>query len=445
MPQSVVAHREHTKPDRACLAQIGETLRRHPHNRTWSQLTRYAASIKTARELQVLEPAGYLRLSVVHDYFSHFNISLVTQQGLPGGATTDTNFLTGAPVNATVPTPELIAALTTYINLLNKYSYINGEWNLPNPVPEDLLLPWGEFMVQHNITALATLVYTINQGQGDILSLPALYVLRQLPLTAIQGLSSGFLTAPIGVQTLYDRALIELGDSVFLNATITHIDRSNPSDISICLTTTSSSSSPITIHAKTLLLTLPPTLPNLSPFLDLTPLETSLFSQFSSSAYYNALLTNTGLPPNKTYRNLNPSLPFSLPSLPAIYETGSTAAPGITGLLYGAPSSHPLTDEEVKADILATLARLRRAAGGDEGYVGEPEFVGFNNHAPNCLAVSADVIRDGFYTELKGLQGRLNTFWSGATWASDNSGAIWEFTEDVILPRVVEAVRGGGK
>ncbi|SMR41322.1 unnamed protein product [Zymoseptoria tritici ST99CH_1E4] len=304
----------------------------------------------------------FTNLSVVHDYFSHFNISLVTQQ-----------------------------------------------------------------------------------GQGDILSLPALYVLRQLPLTAIQGLSSGFLTAPIGVQTLYDRALLELGeDSTFLNATITHIDRSNPSDISICLTTLSSSS-PIRIRAKTLLLTLPPTLPNLSPFLDLTPLETSLFSYFTSSAYYNALLTNTGLPPNKTYRNLNPLLPYSLPSLPAIYETGSTAAPGITGLLYGAPSSHPLTDEEVKADILATLARLRRAAGGDEGYVGEPEFVGFNNHAPNALAVSADVIRDGFYTELKGLQGRLNTFWSGATWASDNSGAIWEFTEDVILPRVVKAVRGGGK
>ncbi|KJY00363.1 flavin-containing superfamily Amine oxidase like protein [Zymoseptoria brevis] len=380
--------------------------------------------------------------SVVHDYFSHFNISLVTSPGLPGGVTTDTNFLTASPVNATIPTPDLVAALATYVRLLNQYSYINGEWNLPDPVPEDLLLPWGEFMVQHNITALATLVYTINQGQADILSLPALYVLRQLPLSAIQSLSSGFLAAPIGVQTLYDRALAELGDSAFLNATISHITRpQNPSPydpISICLTTPY----PLTIRAKTLLLTLPPTLPNLLPFLDLSETETSLFSQFSFSAFYNALLRNTGLPPNTTYRNLNPSLPFDIPALPAVYEIGATAAPGISGMQYGAPSSHPVTDGQVQADILATIARLREAAGVLD-YEGEPEFVGFNNHAPNHLAVSASTIRDGFYTKLKALQGPRGTFWSGATWASDSSASIWDFTEHVILPRIVEAVRGG--
>jgi hypothetical protein len=371
--------------------------------------------------------------SVVHDYFSHFNMTLNTRNAASTSGTTQyTNFVNGTEFNSSAAFGgDLVGAFTTYVQLLNKYSYINGEWDLPSPVPEDLLLPWGDFVNKHNLSAMNSVAYSYNQGQGNLLAQPAFYVMRQLSLPQITGIANGFLVNPLGNQELYDRALKELGSSAFINSTITSIVRYDEG-VQVCFET---SSGEVTVDASKLLIAIPPKLANLH-FLDLSQNEQYLFAQFNNSYYWNTILRNTGLAANTTYFNLNPDAPLLMPAQPAAYIAGPTAVEGVVGLYYG--SAHYMTDAAVKADILSTISRIRDGAGLPEPEV-EPEFVGFNNHSPYTLAVSTQAIRDGFYSQLKGLQGERRTWWTGAMWANDASGEIWNFTESAILPRIVAA------
>lgn len=61
-----------------------------------------------------------------------------------------------------------------------------------------------------------------------------------------------------------------------------------------------------------------------------------------------------------------------------------------------------MTDDEVKADTLATLARVRTALGLPEPDE-SPEFVGFNNHSPFELTVSTEAIQGVFYKRFMAL------------------------------------------
>ncbi|KJX92270.1 flavin-containing superfamily Amine oxidase like protein [Zymoseptoria brevis] len=371
--------------------------------------------------------------TVVHDYFGHFNISLKTVNAASSfGSTNYYNFIDGSALNtSSIMSGDLVGAFTRYVQILNKYSYINGEWNLPNPVPEDLLLPWGEFVIKHNLTAMATVVYQFNAGQGNILAQPALYVIRQLSLPQIQGIASGFLVNPLGNQELYDRALTELGSSAFLNSTVTSVIRSDDG-VEVCFDTDQGH---ITVKAKKLVIAIPPKAANLQ-FLDLSDDESLLFGQFNNSYYWDALLSNTGLPKNTLYFNLNPDAPLNVPAQPVLLQTGATAVDGITGAYYA--SAQDMTDDAVRADILATFRRLQAGLGIQ---VSSPlEIVALNNHSPYTLTVTPQAIRDGFYNKLKKLQGQHNTFFTGAMWANDASGEIWDFTEKKILPRVQAAL-----
>lgn len=365
------------------------------------------------------------------DYFSHFNLSLITQSGASPGLTAYfTNFLNGQQINSSVAfSGDIVTAFTTYTELLANYSYINGAWDLPDPVPEDLLLTWGDFVAKYKLEAMQTIVYTYNPGQGNILAQLAFYVLRQLSLPQVLAISSGFLVNPAGNQVLYDRALAELGSSAFLNAKVDSVTRSD-SGVELCVTNPDGQ---FTIKAKKLILAIPPLLRNL-PFMDLDDNEQNLFGQFNSSFYYNALVENAGLPANSSYLNLNPAAPLLMPAQPAIYIAGDSGVPGLTTLYYG--SAHPMSDEVVKADIKATLARLRRST-NSTAPSGDLEFVGFNNHSPYTLTVTPEAIRGGFYADLKALQGEKRTWYTGAMWANDASGEIWNFTEHEILPKVV--------
>jgi len=95
-----------------------------------------------------------------------------------------------------------------------------------------------------------------------------------------------------------------------------------------------------------------------------------------------------------------------------------------------------MTDDEVKADILATNARLVERL-GYPALNATPKFVGFNAHNPFELTVSTQAISDGFYGRLEALQGRRQTWWTGAAWQAQDSSSLWSFTEDTVLPKLV--------
>jgi hypothetical protein len=51
--------------------------------------------------------------------------------------------------------------------------------------------------------------------------------------------------------------------------------------------------------------------------------------------------------------------------------------------------------------------------------------------------VSADDIAGGFYTDLGALQGRNNTFYTGAAFNTHDSGVLFRSTRDHVLPMML--------
>jgi len=233
---------------------------------------------------------------------------------------------------------------------------------------------------------------------------------------------------------LYDLALAELGSNVLLSSNVTAIRRKWDC-VEVLVSTPDG---PTLITASKLVIAIPPLLDNLSPFLDLNAEEVLLFSQFFNDYYWDGVILNSGIPDNTTIVNVDPTAAYGLPPEPGIYAFEASGYPGLHEVWYSTNSS--MTDEAVQADILTTLAKLVEAF--DYPPVnGTPEFVGFNAHNPFELQVSVDAIKEGFYTDLLGLQGKRNTFYTGAAWESQNSAAIWNYTEAHVLPQILASLR----
>lgn len=58
----------------------------------------------------------------------------------------------------------------------------------------------------------------------------------------------------------------------------------------------------------------------------------------------------------------------------------------------------------------------------------EPVIVAFSNHSPFLLTAS----RDGFYEKVLDLQGKQNTWWTGATWNNHATADLWKCTEEAV-------------
>jgi hypothetical protein len=252
-------------------------------------------------------------------------------------------------------------------------------------------------------------------------------------------------------QALYDRIAAELGpDNLLLNTQPTCITRhANYVEIAAQRSNNNDDhSEEFLIKARKLVLAIPPVPENLTPFLDLSAHELSLFRQLNGSCYWNSIVRNAGLPASFQYTNIDPANPLDLPAVPGLYAVVATPFPGVVAAYYGAPGE--LEGEVVKGEILEGIKRLRGAGGGggaggegDEQEQVEPEIVEFNPHNPYHLTVSAEAIRGGFYAELEALQGQRNTWYTGAAWNKPATSAIWNFTEYQLLPRILADLGGG--
>jgi hypothetical protein len=78
-----------------------------------------------------------------------------------------------------VTSNDSAAALERYKVQLSKYSpeFFRG-YNLPDPVPEDLLIPWGDFLKKYDLGALGYDGFLQFQGMGNILAQPTLYMMK---------------------------------------------------------------------------------------------------------------------------------------------------------------------------------------------------------------------------------------------------------------------------
>jgi hypothetical protein len=119
--------------------------------------------------------------------------------------------------------PDPTTALNILAQQLLLYPYMPQGYNLPNPVPADLLIPFGEFITKYRIQDAVPLIFTFGHGVGEFLTIPTLYVFQNFGLPQ---LLAGFLvTAHHDNRELYLKASALLGSSVLYGSTLIRAER----------------------------------------------------------------------------------------------------------------------------------------------------------------------------------------------------------------------------
>jgi len=371
---------------------------------------------------------------LVRGYFGRFGVPLISlPAGGGGGRSAFVDFRTGRALNAYNPTPaELGAALGAYFQLITgPFAFVaqNG-YQLPDsgPLLRQLVQPFGDFARQNGLTALLPLFFLYEQGFGNLLDIPAVYVLKNIGPEVLGGiLNSSFLVAPTGVGSLYDAATTVLAPDTLFEATLLRVVRPHRGPVVLVVDTPDG---PRVIQCGKLLVTAPPLLSNLRDF-DLDPTEWSLLGRFDPNHYYTAVVKTSGLAPDQSLVNAAPETPFNLAPLPGIFSISPSPVPGLTNVKYG--STRPLSDAAVRAAIRADLERVQAPGVGP---IHVDDFAIFKSHSPYALMVSSAEIRRGFYASLEGLQGRRRTYYASATFQTHSSAAIWNYVEG-LLPSLV--------
>ena len=364
---------------------------------------------------------AYLNTTVAADFFARFNVTTI-----PFG------FVPSQTVYADFRSGEIVQNVTTgfdfsaYATQLHKYPDPEYGWNLPHPVPEDLLLPFGDFIEKYSLQNIAFTLASIAAGEGNILEELTAYVFQRANNILLAELSTGEGIRTLNNSELYFKAQAELGSSALVSSTVVaaHRSKNNSGVLLVAQTPTGKK----LIIASQILISFPITLGNMSPF-NLDHRELGVFEQISYTGYYTSLVTDTGLPPGFSYQNAGVDTRYNIPLLPAPYNVNPTRVPGIFYVWYGAQGSLP--EDQMKADIIAAIKRLSKSDV-------TPRFLAFASHTPYKQTVSAAAIRNGFYDDLNGLQGYRNTWYTGN--AFDNSGtcSLWNFTKQ-LLPGIATA------
>ncbi|MCJ1352522.1 MAG: hypothetical protein MMC33_002506 [Icmadophila ericetorum] len=372
-------------------------------------------------------------LEEVKRFFARFDIPLKlvpTSLGPPDYV----DFNTGKTVDFTPPDQKAVsAAFQRYAAQISKYPEVQSGFELTYPVPEDLLLPFGQFVQKHSIEALVSTIFAICQGYTSLLELSTLYVFKYFNADLLDTLSRGFLmTERHNVGELYEKAAVELGNDAWLDTSVIAMDRSLASGPVRILVKAPTGRK--LILAKKVVSTVPHKLENLHGY-DLSTDEKSLFGQFFHSAYYTGAICNTGLPMSAPIHAVGDGKPHGVPELPGIYALNPHSHSGLFQVYFGSP--YEMSEEEVKAEIIAAVQRIQKAR--NISTANAPEFAAFENHTPFNMMVSNQAIRDGFYEKLCALQGQRHTFYNGASFHTQDSSVLWRFTEE-LLPRILAGI-----
>lgn len=370
---------------------------------------------------------------IVKNYLNRLGVAWMRSVSVPVSQTYYVDFRTGKTVPEYAPptSAEQNQAFQIYAQQLAKYPFLDSGFTLPDPVPEELLLPFGEFVKKYNIGAIMPRIIGLGQGLGDVLTQTTLYVMKLIGPSLIQTLQLGYLTTVDNNNSeVYLNAQAVLGNDALLSSRVLVMNRNFHGGAIILVQTPSGLK---IIKAKKVIVTIPPKLDNLGGFdLDLT--ERSLFSQFKNNYYYTGVLRNTGIPDTTAVANVGADTLYNVPVLPGIYRISPTGVPGLQNVKYC--STTRLTSQQVQKNIKDSVKRLKKAGTIDTNV---PEFAVFAAHDPFLLTVSPSAIKAGFYRRLNSLQGYKNTFYTGAAFQTHDSTLIWRFTE-ALFPSILEAL-----
>ncbi|KAI1378440.1 FAD/NAD(P)-binding domain-containing protein [Hypoxylon crocopeplum] len=321
-----------------------------------------------------------------------------------------------------------------YVRELHKYPYLENGIELPDPVPEELLLTWSEYMKKFNITDDAYSTYSRPAVAGDLTQVLSLFVFNNLNTVMIEEEVEGRSIANVNGDhaELYRNALAELGSDVLLNSTVITGQRgwTASEGVRLCVNTPQGVKQ---IVANQLVFAAPPVLDNMRPF-GLDKHEEKIISKFAGGDYYTGIVTNMGLPTTNSYVNRGVNTESNVAALPGAVMFNPTPVEGTYYYWYSA--LNPMTQAEVEAATRSTLKRLQVSVAG-ANTAAEPEFVAFNSHTPLHPSADANAIRRGVYRDMYDLQGYRNTWYTSSLMVT-GSPQLWN-TTSLLLPRIIAA------
>ncbi|PYI34556.1 FAD/NAD(P)-binding domain-containing protein [Aspergillus indologenus CBS 114.80] len=387
-------------------------------------------------------------LPVIRDAFAHYNIPLVTEK--IDYAIDMFDFATGESITP-IPANETIAALDRYETLLAEHPYLEiGFEDLPDPVPEDLIAPFQEFMHKYHLDGLLNTFSSWLSGLGEWPDYPTLYVMKYLGTDYLAGrLRLGWVRPQSHDASEIYRAMeqeLRATQTMLFNSSVVRVDaRDSAADRVVVDVATvdetrkqSISTCRRRIHAKTLLFAAPP-LPDNLEVLGLDERERSLFCQFKDPWFYTALIRVDGFPNDTFLENHGKNRPFHRPGLPAVLAFRPTDVSGIVRVTVGS-TSRGLSEAEVEECIRAGVDSVRRRLGG--GNVSDSEILVVRDHSPYTLTVSGVAVAAGFYRQLSALQGHRRTYYTGATWDTHHMPQVWMVTDQVLQRHLLPGLLG---
>jgi hypothetical protein len=277
------------------------------------------------------------------------------------------------------------AAVATYARICAQYEnlLIPGFWNFPtnsSTIPPDLLLPFGTFAAKHNLEPILPWLWsTTANGVTDLLNELTIWVMLAFggPMARfLLGQQAALVPSSGRNADLYDAVADFLGDDILYSTIVARVKRTQQGVVATVRS--SRTGRPTTIHARHLLVAVPPLGGNLDGF-DLD-----------------------------------------------VEDEGSTST-----------SARALAEGNVR-DLLRLGVLTEQngsSTGGSSG--GELEWVAFRDHGPMHSGVSAQELKGGWMQKLYSLQGRRSTWYTGAAWASPFQTELWAFNE-LLLPKMLE-------
>lgn len=385
--------------------------------------------------------AIYTNQTVSRDFFARFDVPVGPPQfAIPLADTLYAEFATGAKVDYTPPSSEAIAeASERYRQEWLKYEPILYPSSVDFPsgdaIPEDLLLPWTEFAVKHNVTAFAPSIFEVMVVEMEQALFIDIFKAYGYPTT------DGGLQPTAGTsQPFYDKIGALLGDDILYSSQVISSSRLEQG---VALVVQGVDGGITQVNARQLLVAAPPENLGKEAY-DLTEDEFALLNSPTGYRCYNGIVSHPSLPVG-TVTNLEPGFAesgystFPDPTMLSAfsYLGNSSSGPVYRVIVLSQPET---TLEEAQEVVQSALRNMINEGTLPPGNADEVEFKGFQNHGRLYKRWTADQLRNGTLGRLNALQGKRATWFTGAFWMNNDSAMLWNSTE-VIVQRIVEGLQ----
>ncbi|CAN8096594.1 unnamed protein product [Discula destructiva] len=387
---------------------------------------------------------AYLNRDTTRAFFERFGVGLINPDLTDYIdlllLTKNVDFATGKSVDVDYGPVDIAGipiGLLRYISIVSDYqSWFENGYFQTGEMPEDLTLPFGDFLRKHHLEASLGILRNL-LWLSDTLNTPTFHVLAVVGLPQLQAFGMG-LAGPsfkwpetYSSETLFDNILPHLGQDVLLESTISSSNRTDDGVI----VTVQTPSGPRTIQAKKMLIAATPSPDNTAPW-DLDETEQGIFDKFSWETLYVGVVNGTGLPTDVTGIRNVPNNPDTLYLPEGSFCDALDQHNGVDLYSTRIIGTAALTEDEAKALVTSSLSSMKQAGTYDTA---TPNIVAIRPHGYTVPKVTGDELKAGFYNQLYSLQGRRSTYWTGLTFAPDYTPILWDFNEK-LFPQILEGL-----